>query len=207
MTYRSIWRRRSVEFSRALRAVRLRPDDVDAVHDARVAGRRLLAVAAAWNGTRPEAISNLVKRLGRARNLDVAISHARKRGAPRPLLRDLERRRAKCELRIRPVRLAIRAADRRPAAADLEPLRNRVRTASDLHEVRRAVRMLRYASEILPRPRHLRLLRELQDEAGLCRDLEILARHARHHRKFRRALRAEAREAERRFRRLLRRLP
>jgi CHAD domain-containing protein len=62
-----------------LRKIQKRPSDVDAVHDARVAGRRLLAAgelwashAAPWVGVR-DRLPRLVRRLGRLRNLDIAI--------------------------------------------------------------------------------------------------------------------------------------
>ena len=62
-----------------LRKILKRPSDVEAVHDARVAGRRLLAAGelwashvAPWVGVR-DRLPGLVKRLGRIRNLDIAV--------------------------------------------------------------------------------------------------------------------------------------
>lgn len=209
MTYRSIWRRRSADFARGLRAVLRDPADVDAVHDARVAGRRLIAVANAWIGKRPKWILKIVKRLGCLRNLDVAIGHARKLGGPAKLVRDLERRRAECGFRAPRLR-DVDAPDRRPDPRDLDPVIDAIRSTRELHDLRREIRLLRYGLEIMPRPKHLEILHELQDLAGDCRDLEILAHRARKHRKFHRELRKRSREAERAFRErvpeLLRRL-
>ncbi len=62
-----------------LRKIRKRPSDVEAIHDARVAGRRLLAAGelwashvAPWVGVR-DRLPRLVRRLGRLRNLDIAV--------------------------------------------------------------------------------------------------------------------------------------
>jgi len=62
-----------------LRKIRKRPADVEAIHDARVAARRLLAAGelwaahvAPWVGVR-DRLPRLVKRLGRVRNLDIAV--------------------------------------------------------------------------------------------------------------------------------------
>jgi CHAD domain-containing protein len=62
-----------------LRKIRKRPSDVDAIHDARVVARRLLAAGelwsshvAPWVGVR-DRLPRLVKRLGRVRNLDIAV--------------------------------------------------------------------------------------------------------------------------------------
>ncbi|MBV8881621.1 MAG: CHAD domain-containing protein [Planctomycetaceae bacterium] len=64
---------------RELRKVRRRPSDADAIHDARVAARRLLtagelwaAPVAAWAGVR-DRLPSILKRLGHVRNLDIAI--------------------------------------------------------------------------------------------------------------------------------------
>lgn len=63
-----------------LRKVRKKPSDADAVHDARVAARRLLAAGelwaahvAPWVDVR-DRLPRIVRRLGRVRNLDIALS-------------------------------------------------------------------------------------------------------------------------------------
>jgi CHAD domain-containing protein len=65
---------------RELRKVRRNPGDVDAVHDARVAARRLLAAgelwaapAADWADVR-DRLPRVIRRLGRVRNLDIAVA-------------------------------------------------------------------------------------------------------------------------------------
>jgi CHAD domain-containing protein len=62
-----------------LRKVRKSPADVEAVHDARVAARRLLAAgelwathAAPWPGVR-DRLPRILRKLGQLRNLDIAI--------------------------------------------------------------------------------------------------------------------------------------
>jgi len=67
-----------------LRKVFKKPSDVDAVHDARVAARRLLAAgelwaahAAPWAGVR-DRLPRVVRRLGRVRNLDIAVDLLKK---------------------------------------------------------------------------------------------------------------------------------
>jgi len=64
---------------RELRKVRRRPSNIDAIHDARVAARRLLAAGelwaapdAAWAGVRDRRPA-VLSRLGRVRNLDIAL--------------------------------------------------------------------------------------------------------------------------------------
>jgi CHAD domain-containing protein len=63
-----------------LRKVKKSPADVEAVHDARVAARRLLAAGelwashvAPWPGVR-DRLPRLVRKLGRVRNLDIALA-------------------------------------------------------------------------------------------------------------------------------------
>src|SRR5947207_6355193 len=62
-----------------LRKVRRQPSNVDAVHDARVAARRLLAAgelwathATPWPGVR-DRLPRILRRLGHLRNLDIAL--------------------------------------------------------------------------------------------------------------------------------------
>lgn len=62
-----------------LRKIRKRPSDVEAIHDARVAARRLLAAgelwashAAPWAGVR-DRLPRILRRLGHVRNLDIAV--------------------------------------------------------------------------------------------------------------------------------------
>ena len=90
-----------------LRKVRKDPGDIEAVHDARVAARRLMAGGELWaHGVRRwtglrRRLPRLVRRLGRVRNLDVAIDYlsrgpAADRDARRRLasvLRDWRKRR------------------------------------------------------------------------------------------------------------------
>ncbi len=63
-----------------LRKVQRSPGDVDAVHDARVAARRLLAAgelwathASPWPGVR-DRLPRILRRLGHLRNLDIAVA-------------------------------------------------------------------------------------------------------------------------------------
>jgi CHAD domain-containing protein len=60
--------------------VRRKPSDADAIHDARVAARRLLAAGelwaahvGAWAGVR-DRLPRILRRLGHVRNLDIAVS-------------------------------------------------------------------------------------------------------------------------------------
>jgi CHAD domain-containing protein len=62
-----------------LRKIRKRPSDVEAIHDARVAARRLLAAGelwashvAPWAGVR-DRLPRILRRLGQVRNLDIAV--------------------------------------------------------------------------------------------------------------------------------------
>ena len=81
------------------------PADIDAVHDARVAARRVLAARelwgpdSDWNALRKRLV-RLVRRLGRVRNADVTLGilskgRAADRGARRALAAWLQRRRRK----------------------------------------------------------------------------------------------------------------
>lgn len=159
-----------------LRKVRRRPTDVDAVHDSRVAARRLLVAGelGAFGGRRITGpLRRVVRRLGRLRNLDVALemlergpaSDARARRALSKAL--LERRRREVErlagwLTERRVRKIWR--DLRHASEVLHIARGDVRTyftglsgvttrllvrldPETAHEVRREVRRFRYAFE------------------------------------------------------------
>jgi len=72
---------------RELHKVRRKPSNADAIHDARVAARRLLAAGelwaapvATWASVR-DRLPSILKRLGRVRNLDIAIELLKK-GAP-----------------------------------------------------------------------------------------------------------------------------
>lgn len=67
-----------------LRKVRRHPSNVDAIHDARVAARRLLAAGElwapqvdAWAGVR-DRLPSILSRLGHVRNLDIAIGLLKK---------------------------------------------------------------------------------------------------------------------------------
>ena len=67
-----------------LRKVRRSPSDAEAIHDARVAARRLLAAGelwashvALWPGVR-DRLPRIVRKLGRVRNLDIALDLLRK---------------------------------------------------------------------------------------------------------------------------------
>jgi CHAD domain-containing protein len=67
-----------------LRKVRRNPGDVDAVHDARVAARRLLAAGELWAAPISDwaeirdRLPRVIRRLGRVRNLDVALDLLKK---------------------------------------------------------------------------------------------------------------------------------
>ena len=72
---------------RELHKVRRRPSNADAIHDARVAARRLLAAGelwaaavAPWAGVR-DRLPRILKRLGHVRNLDIAVDLLKK-GTP-----------------------------------------------------------------------------------------------------------------------------
>jgi len=94
-----------------LRRVRKDVSDVEAVHDARVAARRLLAAgelwafgAAAWPSLR-DRLPRFVRRLGRLRNLDVALlflakGPAKDRAARKALGRALRRMRKRRRRRV-----------------------------------------------------------------------------------------------------------
>lgn len=85
-----------------LRKVRQNPANADAIHDARVAARRLLAAgelwatpAADWANIR-DRLPRVIRRLGRVRNLDIAIDLLKKgtpedEGARRELSRQLRK--------------------------------------------------------------------------------------------------------------------
>ena len=73
-----------------LRKIRKRPSDVEAIHDARVAARRLLAAGelwashvSPWAGVR-DRLPRILKRLGHVRNLEgpARHRHARHRDSP-----------------------------------------------------------------------------------------------------------------------------
>lgn len=160
-----------------LRQVRKLPSDADAVHDSRVAARRLLVAGelGAFGGRRRVTgpLRRVVKRLGRVRNLDVALemlergpaSDARARRALAQAL--LDRRRREVE-RLREWLTAGRIRriwkDLRPSSGILRIARGDVRAyftglsgvttrllvrlePETAHEVRREVRRLRYAFE------------------------------------------------------------
>lgn len=79
-----VLRQLSTKLSAELRKVRKDPADVEAIHDARVAARRLLAGGELWaHGVRGwfslrSRIPKLVRRLGRVRNFDVSIDFLKK---------------------------------------------------------------------------------------------------------------------------------
>ncbi len=138
-----------------LREVRKNPSDEDAVHDARVAARRLLAAGELWAPLEPgwkdvqDRLSRIVRRLGRVRNLDVTIRYlgraslgdAASRGELAEALKR-QRRKARRRLsewltgrRIRAVEGELRwvpgpgrngQAGRPPAPADLDPYFDRL---------------------------------------------------------------------------------
>ena len=85
-----------------LRKVRRDPADVDAVHDARVAARRLLAAGELWAAPISDwaeirdRLPRVIRRLGRVRNLDVALDLLKKgteedAGARKELIRVFRR--------------------------------------------------------------------------------------------------------------------
>jgi CHAD domain-containing protein len=115
-----------------LRRVREDPADADAVHDARVAARRMLAAGELWASGEPawdalrDRLARLVRRLGRLRNFDVVIELLAKgpredRGERRLLSKALRRRRRKERARV----AAWLTADRiRRLSKELRTLRN-----------------------------------------------------------------------------------
>ncbi len=142
-----------------LRKVRKNPADVEAVHDARVAARRLMAGGELWaHGVRGwfklrSRLPKIVRRLGRVRNLDVAIrflvkgppSDREARGALAAALKaDRKRRRVKLLAWLTPARLqslskrlddVLKAVRRRPLVAtpgpsDLAPYFARIASLS-----------------------------------------------------------------------------
>lgn len=142
-----------------LRKVRKNPADVEAVHDARVAARRLLAGGELWaHGARGwfslrSRLPKVVRRLGRVRNLDVSLEFLAKglpsdRDARRALSEALKaarkRRRAKMLKWLTPARLkglakrldgVLKALRRRPLGAtpgpsDLAPYFARIASLS-----------------------------------------------------------------------------
>ena len=76
-----VLRRLASRLRAELRKVRRDPADIDAVHDARVAARRLLAGGELWaHGVRGwfplrSRLPRVVRRLGRVRNLDVSLAY------------------------------------------------------------------------------------------------------------------------------------
>jgi CHAD domain-containing protein len=69
----------AARFLRQLKKVRKDPSDAEAIHDSRVAARRLLAAGEMWAYGAPgwpalrDRLPRFVRRLGRVRNLDVAL--------------------------------------------------------------------------------------------------------------------------------------
>ncbi|HYE99243.1 MAG TPA: CHAD domain-containing protein [Planctomycetota bacterium] len=122
-----------------LRRVRKDVADVEAVHDARVAARRLLAAgelwafgAAGWPSLR-DRLPRFVRRLGRLRNLDVALAFlaqgpAKDRAARKALARALRRMRKRRRRRVLDwleasrVRRLVRLADDVTAEIRRQPL-------------------------------------------------------------------------------------
>jgi CHAD domain-containing protein len=94
-----------------LRKVRERPSNVDAVHDARVAARRLLAAGELWATQAPpwpgvrDRLPRILRKLGHLRNLDIAIGLLRQgkkedEAARRALARRLRKLRKKERSRV-----------------------------------------------------------------------------------------------------------
>jgi CHAD domain-containing protein len=142
-----------------LRKVRRNPGDVDAVHDARVAARRLMAGGELWaHGVRGwfnlrSRLPKIVRRLGRVRNLDVSVEFLAKgppadrdarRARSTALKADRKRRRAKLLKWLTAARLkslskrlddVLKAVRRRPLVAtpgpsDLAPYFARIASLS-----------------------------------------------------------------------------
>lgn len=171
-----------------LRKVRKDPSNVKAVHDARVGARRLLAAGDLYAEDSPEwerlreRLPKIIRRMGRLRNLDVAIGFLDRgkradREARVDLARALKRQRRKERVklgkwldrkRLGKIRECLRGAIRvvrqsgRVRSAfphDLSPFFGRILTlyserawSTDeeaAHDVRRQVRLLRYAHETL----------------------------------------------------------
>jgi len=206
-----------------LRRVRRDAEDAEAIHDARVAARRLWAAAELW---RPDAeewaglrrrLPKLIRRMGRVRNLDVTLELLARgkpadREARRALAASIRRRRKKRRARLskRMRKLDLAALRRKLRALSAAPARDPSRPpgprdlgihftriaalavlspwseqASAAHEVRREVRLLRYAHETLeavyPPPDFeaaRRKLRSVQETAGRLQDRRVLERAA-----------------------------
>lgn len=94
-----------------LRKIARNPSNIDAIHDARVAGRRLLAAGelwaahvAPWAGVR-DRLPRILRKLGQVRNLDIALGLLRRgtkedQSARKALARHLERLRRKERIRL-----------------------------------------------------------------------------------------------------------
>lgn len=164
-------------FLRQLRRVLNDPSREAAVHDARVAGRRLRAAGDLWVPTEPgwkrlrRRLKRLVGALGRLRDFDVALGLLRRGTAADRLerrtlsgaLRELRTaERARVAGRINVERLGRRFGRLNPprfplpGPAALTPRYERIlallakaRTPEEAHQVRREVRKLRYAHETL----------------------------------------------------------
>ncbi len=196
-------------FLRQLQAVSRDPSREDAVHDARVAGRRLRAAGDLWIPTQPawkrlrRRLKKLVRKLGRLRDLDVALGLLR-RGPPDERLKRRALAAALVALRERErERLAGRRDDERlkrrfrrllplrfppPGPAALAPRYEHIlalavtaRRPEEAHQVRREIRRLRYAHETLRRAyppasfeKAARLLRRIQSAAGAWQDRCVL---------------------------------
>lgn len=95
-----------------LRRVRKNPSDDEAVHDARVAGRRLLAGTELWleagtcRGKLQKRLEKCVRRLGRVRNLDVSIAFLKDGPAEDASARKALARKLKREAKLERKRLA-----------------------------------------------------------------------------------------------------
>lgn len=198
------------------RRVHEKPITADAVHDARVAARRLAAALELWacpSRERDRVVRDLnraVRRLGRLRNVHVVLRILRKESGGDPLIRVLRVRMRKEQSRlaewlggrrIEKIRSDLSAlihspgGIRRAEPQDLWGAADRISSLLEGmsqswdpeagHELRRELRLLRYAHESLKQryvsadfDRAQRVFLNLQDAGGVWHDWCILKRLA-----------------------------
>ncbi len=214
--------RRIRTFRKAARRVAREPDG-EAVHDLRVACRRLEAALAVWRDGRTatralDAIARIRRRLGRVRETEALLEGLADlpaaRAAATDLAKCLKRRRERARKQGRHLRPLLK--DLRHALADSgNEARARRRTLllgrfwiraradalasrgdADLHQARIALKHWRYALEVLSEPPP-RGLKSLQDVLGRSHDAaaldDYLAKHTKGNGPLRRAASARRR--------------
>jgi CHAD domain-containing protein len=190
-----------------LRKVHRDPADVDAVHDARVAARRLLAAGELWAAPISDwaeirdRLPRVIRRLGRVRNLDVALDLLKKgteedKSARKELTRVFrrDRREKRAEVgdwltkkKVERIREAMKSVVREHFARVTSLFTGRpwAPSAEEAHAIRREVRRLRYAHETLEwayKPedfrRVVKVLQKIQELAGSWQDRCIIEKLA-----------------------------